>query len=256
MRTTRRALLLAPLALAAPPARAQTPGPLLVFAAASLQRALTAAGEAFTRETGRRVTFSFAATSALVRQLEQGAPADVLASADVEWMDWAAERRLIRADTRRDVLGNTLVLIAPADWTGTLAIGPGMALLPALGDSRLALGNPRGVPVGRYAEQALTRLGVWDAVKDKVAAAADVRAVVNLVARGEVGLGVVYASDAADDARVRVVGVFPAETHAPIVYPFAVTAASRDAGAPAFLAFLATQSARAIFAARGFTTLP
>lgn len=230
--------------------------PVAVFAAASLQTALNAVAEDWRRETGKRVALSFASSSALARQLEQGAPADLFASADSDWMDWAEIRGLIRAGTRRSLLGNRLVLIEPADRPATaLTIGPGFPLAAAIGDSRLATGNPQSVPAGRYARAALTALGVWEQVAPRIAGAENVRAAMALVARGEARFGIVYETDARSEPRVRVVGAFPATSHPPIVYPFAVTAASANPVAPAFLDHLRSPAALRIFAAEGFSIL-
>ena len=230
--------------------------PVLVFAAASLQTALNAVAEDWRRETGKRAAFSFAASSALARQIEQGAPADIFASADLDWMDWAEGRNLIRAGSRRSFLGNRLVLIEPADRPATaLAIGPGFPLAAAIGDSRLATGNPQSVPAGKYAQAALTSLGVWRQVGPRVAGADNVRAALSLVARGEARFGIVYETDARTETRVRVVGAFPATSHPAIVYPFAVTAASANPDAPAFLDFLRRPAALRVFRAEGFVIL-
>lgn len=235
------------------PAQAQEARPVLVFAAASLQTALTAIGAEWQKETGRRVSFSFAASSALARQIEQGAPADLFASADLEWMDWVQARNLIRPDSRTTLLANSLVLIAAREDPVQLSIAPGFALAAAIGSSRLATGDPRAVPVGRYAQAALTALGVWDAVSPRIAGADNVRSALALVARGEARFGIVYATDARVEPRVRVVGTFPPGTHPPIAYPFSLTAGSSHPDAAAFLAYLRSPAADRIFAAEGFT---
>jgi molybdate transport system substrate-binding protein len=250
------AVLAAALVPAGGPAWAEPPRPVVVFAAASLTDALKAAAAAWTAETGKEATFSFAASSALVKQIESGAPADLFASADLKWMDHAAGEGLIRPETRRALLGNALVLIAPKDAAPALTLAPGVDLLAALGpEGRLATGNPSSVPVGAYARQALTALGVWDAVAPRVAGAESVRAALLLVSRGEAPLGVVYATDALSDPGVVVVDEFPEGLHDPIVYPFAVTAASTNPDAAAFLAFLGSEAGRKAFTDRGFTTL-
>ena len=237
------------LAQANPPAR-----PLRVFAAASLQTALGAAAEQWRRETGRSISFSFAATSALARQIDQGAPADIFAAADDEWMDWAQARRLVRPESRASFLGNRLALIASADApAGELAIGPAFPLAAALGDSRLAIGHPQAVPAGRYAQAALTTLGVWESVRQRIAGADNVRAALALVARGEARYGIVYETDARGEPRVRLIGLFPPNSHPPIVYPFAVVASSAHPDAAAFLGYLQTPPALRIFTAEGFT---
>lgn len=234
---------------------AQEQKPVLFFAAASLQTALNAIADAWQKETGKRVQFSYAASSALARQLEQGAPADLFASADLDWMDWADQRKLIKSDTRRTLLGNSLVLVAPKDAASDLKIAPGFPLAAAIGDSRLATGTPQSVPAGKYAQAALTNLGVWDQVAPRVAGADNVRAALALVARGEAKYGIVYRTDANAEPRVKVVDTFPASSHAPIVYPFAVTATSAHPDAAAFLAYLATPSATKVFETEGFTVL-
>jgi molybdate transport system substrate-binding protein len=226
---------------------------VLVFAAASLQTALNAIAAEWRRETGKRVTFSYAASSALARQIEQGAPADLFASADLEWMDWLQTRRLVQAETRRVLLGNTLVLVEAADRPATsLAIVSGFPLAAMLAESRVATGDPRAVPVGRYAQAALTSLGVWGAVGPRVAGTDNVRAALALVARGEARFGIVYATDARTEPRVRVVGTFPAGSHPPIVYPFALTASSTNPDARAFLDYLLSPGALRVFEAEGF----
>ena len=191
--------------------------PVMVFAAASLSNVLQELGDSFTRETSIPVIFSFAASSALARQIENGAPADVFFSADLEWMDYLEMRRLIRSDTRQSALGNRLVLIAPAGSKVKLKIEPGFPLAAVLGKGRLATGDPDAVPVGRYARQALTALGVWNAVADRIVRADSVRSALAFVDRDEAPLGIVYETDASIDKRVRVVDVFPDDTHMPIV---------------------------------------
>lgn len=238
----------------ASPALAQESRPVVVFAAASLQTALNAVAAEWQKETGKRVTFSYAASSALARQLEQGAPADLFASADLDWMDWSQQRELIKVDTRLTLLANTLVLIEPADRPATqLTIAPGFPLAAAIGGSRLATGNPRSVPVGRYAQAALTALGVWNEVQPRIAGADNVRAALGLVSRGEARFGIVYATDARTDPRVRVVGTFPASSHPPVHYPVAVTANSTHPDAAAFLAYLTSPSAVQMFESQGFS---
>lgn len=230
--------------------------PVVVFAAASLRTALENIGAMWASESGHKVTFSFAASSALARQIEQGSPADIFASADLKWMDYAAEKGLIRPETRVSLLGNTLVLVAPVESTSTLKIGMGFALAEALGDGRLAMGEPKTVPAGTYGWAALKALGVWDEVAPKVAGTENVRAALAFVARGEVPFGIVYGTDAKSEPKVRVVDTFPADTHPPIVYPFALTAASANANASAFLGFLTgSPAARAAFEAEGFRVL-
>jgi len=230
------------------------PRPVTVFAAASLTDALEQLGIDFTRSTGVRVRFSFAASSVLARQIEAGAGADMFFSADQAWMDYLQQRGRINAATRRDLLGNRLVLIAPADSTLQLKISPDFALLSALGGRRLATGDPDSVPVGRYARSALTSLGVWQDVEDRLVRAEDVRHALMFVARGEVPLGIVYASDAHADQDVRVIDVFPADSHLPITYPVALTRGA-SAEASRFLDFVQGPAGRATFGNQGFEVL-
>ncbi|KGQ18437.1 Molybdenum ABC transporter, periplasmic molybdenum-binding protein ModA [Lysobacter dokdonensis DS-58] len=227
--------------------------PLTVFAAASLKESLDEAAHAYELKTGQAVRVSYAASSALARQIEQGAPADVFVSADVEWMDYLAKAKAIDLATRRNLLGNTLVLVAPADAkTGAIALQPGVDLAKALGNGRLAVALVDSVPAGKYAKQSLIALGAWDAVKSRTAEAENVRAALLLVARGEVPLGIVYGSDAKAEPRVKIVGTFPDSSHAPIVYPVARVAASSHPSARAFVQWLQTKDARAIFLRHGF----
>jgi molybdate transport system substrate-binding protein len=227
-----------------------------VYAAASLTNALQDVVRDYEAAGGGKVKFSFAASSLLARQIEAGADADVFFSADSEWMDYLAERKLIRTATRRDVLSNRLVLIAPAGSTVALTIAPGLALAAALGDSRLAVADPDTVPAGKYAKAALTALGVWPSVADKLARAENVRAALAYVARGEAALGIVYATDAKAELKVRVVDTFPADTHPAIVYPAALTASADGSEAKAFLAYIVSDKAAAVFKRYGFSVMP
>jgi molybdate transport system substrate-binding protein len=228
--------------------------PITVFAAASLTNVLQELGDGFTRETTIPIRFSFAASSALARQIESGAPADIFFSADLEWMDYLQSRNLIRRDSRHDVLGNRLVLVAPADSTLKLKIEPQFPLAAALGKGRLATGDPDSVPVGRYAREALTTLGVWNAVADRIVRADSVRSALAFVDRGEVPLGIVYETDALIDKKVRVVDVFPAGSHLPIVYPIALTTAA-NTDAAKFIAYVRGPAGEIAFKAYGFTPL-
>jgi molybdate transport system substrate-binding protein len=228
--------------------------PLTVFAAASLTDALQELGNSFMKETSIAVRFSFAASSALARQIENGSPADVFFSADLEWMDYLQTRNLIQRDTRHDVLANRLVLIAPADSKIKLKIEPHFPLAATLGKGRLATGDPDAVPVGRYAREALTTLGIWNDVADRMVRADSVRSALAFVDRGEAPLGIVYETDALIDKHVRVVDVFPANSHLPIVYPIALTGAAKsDAGR--FVAYIRGPAGDAVFKAYGFTVL-
>ena len=235
-------------------ARAQ-PTALTVFAAASLKNALDDANTAYRAKSNLKVVASYAASSALVRQIEQGAPADVFVSADTDWMDYAAQRKLIRAETRFDLLGNRLVLIAPqGSRLGAVAIGPGFDLAALAGGGRVVTGDVRAVPAGRYAKAALERLGVWQVAEPRLAMAENVRAALSLVARGEAGLGIVYETDAKAEPAVKVIGTFPEDTHPPIVYPAAATTTAHPA-AREYLAFLRSPDAAAIFRRHGFAIL-
>ncbi|MBS0614268.1 MAG: molybdate ABC transporter substrate-binding protein [Proteobacteria bacterium] len=256
MRTTWRivaSLLLALTALATHAAERDRPA-ITVFAAVSLTNALQEAGAAFTHATSVPVKFSFAASSTLARQIESGARIDVFVSADQEWMDYLQARGLIDRASRRDLLGNRLVLVAPADSTLQLKIAPRFALLAALGAGRLATGDPDSVPVGKYARSALISLGVWNEVQDRLIRAENVRSALAFVARGEAPLGIVYETDALTDKKVRQVDVFPADTHLPILYPAALT---RTAGADGvrFLQFLRGRAAGNVWRKYGFTVL-
>jgi molybdate transport system substrate-binding protein len=227
--------------------------PVTVFAAASLAEALEEVGAAY-RARGGAVRFSFASSAQLARQIEGGAAADVFFSADETWMDYLEARGRIDPASRASLLGNRLVLIAPADSAVALSIGPGFPLAAALGAGRLACADPDAVPAGRYAREALTRLGVWDGVAGRLAPAENVRAALALVARGEVPLGIVYETDAALEPRVRTIGVFPADAHTPIRYPVALVRGAQPA-ATAVVRFVAGPEARAIFLKYRFSVL-
>lgn len=227
---------------------------ITVFAAASLTNVLQDLGDAFTKDTSVAVRFSFAASSALARQIENGSRADMFFSADLEWMDYLQARNLIQAATRHDVIGNQLVLIAPADSTVNLKIAPHFALAAAVGKGRLATGDPDSVPVGRYAHEALANLGVWDEVAARLVRADSVRSALAFVDRGEAALGIVYATDALVDKNVRVVDVFPAASHMPIIYPAALTSGSK-ADAAKFLAYIRGPAGDMAFKHAGFTPL-
>src|SRR2546423_2642509 len=228
---------------------------VLVFAAASVKNALDEANALFLFENGSGVKVSYGASSALAKQIENGAPADVFISADNDWMDYLAERKLIKPDTREKFLGNKLVLITGASSNVALTIGPNFPLAQALGNGRLAMADPAAVPAGKYGKAALEKLGVWGSIANKVAPAQDARAALLLVGRGEAPLGIVYATDAAIEPRVRIIATFPPDTHAPIVYPIALTASSENPNAPALLAYLHGAAARAQFQKAGFTVL-
>jgi len=243
--------LLGSLAVAPAGADEAKPRELLVFAAASLTDVLDELSKDWTRRSGVPVKLSFAASSALARQIEAGGRADAFVSADEEWMDYLADRRLIAAGSRRDLAANSLVLIAPADSTLGLRLRAGMDLGAALGNGRLATGDPDTVPVGRYARAAFQALGVWGQVKDRLVPTDNVRGALNFVAHGEVPLGVVYATDAKAEKAVRIVDTFPAETHAPITYPAAATAGARPETI-AYLTYLSGADAAITWRKYGF----
>ncbi len=254
----RRAWLGLALASAATPmglARAQGTG-LVIFAAASLKNALDEISAMWAKDTGKLIPrVSYAASSTLAKQMEQGAPADLFISADLDWMDYVAKKDLIRPETRVNLLGNKIVLIAPRDSNTSIEVRSGFDLAKALNGGKLAMGNVDAVPAGKYGKAALEKLGAWDGVKDKIAQAESVRAALALVARGEAPLGIVYSTDAAAEPHVKIVGTFPDDSHAPIVYPAAVTKESKSADAKPFLDFLKSLKARPAFEKQGFTVL-
>jgi len=225
-----------------------------VFAAASLTDAVNEIATAYQKKTGHTAALSFAASSVLARQIANAQGADVFISADTEWMDYLDQRDLLTPGTRKDLLGNHLVLIAPADSKLQLTIAPGFDILRALHGGRLALADPESVPAGKYAKAALAALGVWTAVAAQLAPAENVRVALAYVARGETPLGIVYTTDARAEPRVRVVGTFPDNTHPPIVYPVALTKEARPL-AREFLGYLESQSAAAVFRKAGFVVL-
>jgi molybdate transport system substrate-binding protein len=225
-----------------------------VFAAASLANVLADIDRAFSARTGIRVTSSLAASSVLAKQIEAGAPADVYFSADLQWMDYLQERGLLRTGSRRDLLGNSLVLIAQQSSSLRVSIGPGFDLARLLGRGRLAVADPDSVPAGIYAKEALGRLGAWSRVEPRLARAENVRAALEYVARGDAPLGIVYRTDALVEKRVRIVGVFPAGSHPPIVYPVALTRRA-SAAAQRYVAFITSADARPIFRTWGFEPL-
>ena len=240
--------------LAPTSAAASDKASITVFAAASLTNVLQELGDGFTKTTSIPVRFSFAASSALARQIENGSPADVFFSADLEWMDYLQTHQLIQPESRHNVIGNRLVLIAPTDSKIKLKIEPGFALAAALGKGRLATGDPDAVPAGRYAREALTTLGVWSNVADRLVRADSVRSALAFVDRGEAPLGIVYDTDALIDKHVRVVDVFPDNSHLPIVYPIALTSrATRDA--TKFVDYVRGPAGQVAFKAYGFTPL-
>jgi len=260
MTTTRRSWLALVAAAAltwsagAVPAIAQSHD-VLVFAAASLKNAFDEASAQWQRDTGKKVVVSYAASNTLIKQIEQGAPADIFMSADLDWMDYGQQKNLIQPQTRSNLLGNRIVLVAPKDSTLSVNIQQGFDLAALLKDGRLAMGNVDAVPAGKYGKAALEKLGAWDGVKDKVAPAESVRAALVLVSRGETPLGIVYQTDAASDPSVKIVGVFPENSHPPIIYPVALTKDASNPDALAFLNFLRSPAARPAFERQGFAVL-
>ena len=226
---------------------------LIIFAAASLKDALDEVNVAYQHENSQETATSYAASSTLAKQIEAAAPADVFISADLDWMDYLAKRNLIKPETRANLLGNRLVLIAPVNSPLNLAIGPNFSLAQALGNGRLAIADPNAVPAGRYGKAALQSLGVWSTIADRLAPAENVRAALALVARGETPLGIVYQTDAASDKDVKIVGIFPQDTHPPIIYPSAVVVSSTNPAALGYLAYLKSRAARPTFEKHGFT---
>jgi molybdate transport system substrate-binding protein len=228
---------------------------LTVFAAASMKNALDDVDAAYTAKTGVKIVASYAASSALAKQIEQGAPADVFLSADTDWMDYATTKKAINEPTRVNLLGNSIVLIAPKEsGISNVTIGQGFDLSKLAGAGKIATGDVNAVPVGKYAKAALEKLGAWDAAAPKFAMAESVRAALTLVARQEAVLGIVYSTDAKVDPAVKIVGTFPADSHPPIIYPVAATATAKMEAA-FYLAFLRSQAAKAIFEKYGFSFL-
>lgn len=251
IRTLRVWFYVAICVVASAAATAAEPQPVLVFDAASLTDVMDELGREFTGKTHVPVKSSPAASSALAKQIEAGASADVFFSADLEWMDYLEQRNLLRPGSRREVVRNRLVLIAPADSTVRVKIAPGFDLLKVLADGKLATGDPDSVPVGKYAHTALQKLGVWDRVSSHIVGAENVRAALAFVARGEAPLGIVYRTDALAEKRVRIVDEFPEDTHPPIVYPIALTTRAGPEAQP-FLDFVVSEAAKPIFRKYGF----
>lgn len=250
------ALCVLGLSLSVAHAASPKPEPITVFAAASLKESLDEAAVAYEAQTGQPLRVSYAASSALARQIEQGAPADVFLSADLDWMDYLQQRKLVDEASRRNLLGNTLVLVAPASSPAKpLQLKRGVDLRPLLGKGRLALALTASVPAGKYARAAFESLGVWTQLQPRVAEAENVRAALMLVARGEAPLGVVYASDARAEPKVRVLATFPADSHPAIVYPVARLRASMHPQAAAFVRWLRTAPAATLFRRHGFSVL-
>jgi molybdate transport system substrate-binding protein len=228
---------------------------LTVFAAASMKNALDDVDATYTAKTGVKISASYAASSALAKQIEQGAPADIFVSADTDWMDYAIGKKNINVPTRVDLLGNSIVLIAPKDSKiDNVTIGQGFDLAKLAGDGKIATGDVKAVPVGKYAQAALEKLGAWQAAAPKFAMAESVRAALALVARGEAALGIVYSTDAKVEPGVKIVGTFPADSHPPIIYPVAATTNAKP-DATSYLAFLKSSAAKTIFEKYGFKFL-
>jgi len=235
---------------------AQAQNNVVIFAAASLKNALDEIAATWSKDTGKPAPkISYAASSALAKQMEQGAPADMFISADLDWMDYVQGKNLIKNDTRFNLLGNKIVIIAPKDSKSTTLAIKGDELARALAGDRLSMANVDAVPAGKYGKAALEKLGAWNAVKDSIAQAENVRAALLLVARGEAPLGIVYSTDAAAEPNVKIVATFPEDSHPPIIYPAALTKDSSNADAKAFLDFLRSAKARASFEKQGFTVL-
>jgi molybdate transport system substrate-binding protein len=228
---------------------------LTVFAAASMKNALDDIDAAFTAKTGVKVNASYAASSTLAKQIEQGAPADIFVSADTDWMDYAVGKKNINESTRINLLGNSIVLIAPKDSKiDNVTIGPGFDLAKLAGDGKIATGDVKSVPVGKYAKAALEKLGAWSTAEPKFAMAESVRAALTLVARGEAAIGIVYSTDAKVEPGVKVIGTFPADSHPPIIYPVAATSTAKPE-ANAYLDYLRSSVAKAVLEKYGFTYL-
>ena len=228
---------------------------LVVFAAASMKNALDDVDAAYSAKTGIKITASYAASSTLARQIEQGAPADIFVSADTDWMEYAINKKNVNAPTRVNLLGNRMVLIAPKDSKiDNVAIAQGFDLAKLVGDGKIATADVTSVPVGKYAKASLEKLGAWAAAEPKFAMTENVRAALALVARGEAALGIVYSTDAKVEPGVKIVGTFPMDSHPPIIYPVAATSTAKPEAA-SYLAFLRSSAAKAIFEKYGFSFL-
>src|SRR5262245_24877831 len=241
------------MAFAMPSAEAQEK--VTVFAAASLKDALDNVNAAWKADTGKEAAISYAASSALAKQIEQGAPADIFVSADLDWMKYLSDKQLTNKDTELRLLGNRIVLIAPKDSTAAATIAPNFDLAGLVGNGKLAMADVKAVPAGKYGKAALEKLGVWSSVESKVAQAENVRAALKLVATGEAALGIVYATDAVAEPGVKVIGTFPEDTHPAIVYPIALTAESKNPDAASFLKYVQSAKAKGLLEAQGFTFL-
>jgi molybdate transport system substrate-binding protein len=240
----------------APSAASAAPGDVLVFAAASLKNALDTVNADNQKASGKHAEISYAASSTLAKQIENAAPADIFISADLKWMDYVDGKHMIDHASRVNLLGNALVLIAPKDSKAKVTIAPNFPLARLLGaDGKLAMADPAAVPAGIYGKAALTKLGVWDSVLGRVAAAENVRAALALVSRGEAPFGIVYKTDAAVDPNVKIVATFPADSVPPIIYPMALTANSKNPDAKAFFTYVRGPEAKKVFETAGFDFL-
>lgn len=226
-----------------------------VFAAASMKNAIDEINTAWKAKSGHAITATYAASSALAKQIEQAAPADVFISADTAWMDDLARRNLVKAESRKDIAGNTLVIVAAKDSNLAIELGAKPNLVEILGQEKLAMADVKAVPAGKYGKAALESLKLWEVISPQVAMQENVRAALALVATGEAKLGIVYGSDAIVEPRVEVAATFPEATHAPILYPAAVVAATTNSGAQSFVDFLTGDEAKAIFKKDGFKVL-
>lgn len=226
--------------------------PLVIFAAASLKNALDDIAGDWVQAGHAKPLISYAASGPLSKQIEAGAPADLFISADLDWMDYLQKKSLIKPDSRFTLLGNKLVLVAPKSSDARITLAPGAQLGVMIGDGRLAIGEPKSVPAGKYAQQALEKLGLWDQVSGKLAMADSVRSALFLVGRGEAAAGIVYQTDAAVEPNVKIIAAFPEDSHPPILYPAAIVASSTNPDAAVFLAFVRQQKARSVFEHQGF----
>ncbi|MGB3898544.1 MAG: molybdate ABC transporter substrate-binding protein [Mesorhizobium sp.] len=245
----------AAVAMMAMPSAKADEGKVTVFAAASMKNALDAVNQACAAEVGEEAAISYASSSALAKQIESGAPADVFISADLDWMKYLHDKNLVKADTEKKLLGNAIVLVAPVDTAREVTLEKGFDLAGLIGDGRLAIGEVKSVPAGKYGKEALESLGMWASVEGKLAQAENVRAALKLVATGEAAAGIVYATDAVAEPGVKVIGTFPADSHKPIVYPIAQTADSKDSETAAWLKCAESEKAKPLYEAQGFTVL-
>jgi molybdate transport system substrate-binding protein len=228
---------------------------VVVFAAASLRNALDDIRAAWKSKTGKTIAISYAGSNVLAKQIEAGAPADIFFPADLDWMDYAASKKLVLPESRVNLLGNSIVLIAPKDSAVQVSLHPGADLASLLGSGRLAMGHVDAVPSGKYAKAALQKLGAWEGVRNRTAQTENVRAALFLVSRGEAPLGIVYKTDALSDPDVTIVATFPESSHPAIVYPVALTADSDNPDASPFLSFLRSSQAKSLFERYGFTIM-